>query len=94
MPNTPINILSANPDENISGIHAGLHWTENTAQVYMAIPADVLREQLRLADEDSDDPVSEGTSLYFYTGPLTRYELNNSVKNFRRARDRVYGKDE
>jgi hypothetical protein len=93
MPNTPINILSANPDENETGIHAGINWGEHHAQVYMAIPLALLEEQIRVV-RATDPESSDTASLYFYTGPLTRYEMNSTVKNMRRARDRVYGRDE
>lgn len=88
MPTTTMNHGIATEETII-----GLHWTDDGAQVYAAIPVEVLREQLRLHDE-VDHSGEQGSALYFYSRPLLRVELNSMVRSARRARDRVYGRDE
>lgn len=72
-----------------------LHWSGaeggGNFQLSAAIPIDVLREQLRIWDEDS---LSSDGKLFFYSEQLTREEANRMIRNTRRARNAVYGSDE
>lgn len=89
-----------------SSIHAplpmvGLHWDgkNEVVQLSVDIDWDVLQEMVKTRQENPDASFADDNSFLrnrvtFYTGALSRKDLQNLVRTARRARNSVYGADE
>lgn len=94
------NPLEARESEQIRHTEElALHWTKGEGglvQVSIQLDAEMVREQLRLVDENYvwvGEEVKPGM-LMFYSGPIKRYEMQRLIRHARRARNDVYGADE
>lgn len=74
-----------------------VHWSKGGTgdiQLSVQLDAEMVREQLRLYDQDEWLGERRDGMLIFYTGPLRREETQRLVRHIRRARNDVYGADE
>lgn len=93
------------PDSELHCIDApapqiGLHWDgrNGTVQLSLDIDFDVLQEMVKTRKENPEANFGEDgpfpNRVTFYTGALTRNDLQQLVKTTRRARNAVFGADE
>lgn len=79
----------------------GLHWDgkNGTVQLSLDIDWDVLQEMVKTRQDNptanfADDNSFLRNRVTFYTGSMSRTDLQNLVRTARRARNAVYGADE
>lgn len=79
----------------------GLHWDgrNGTVQLSLDIDWDVLQEMVKARQEHPTEDFADDNSFLrnrvtFYTGALSREDLQQLVRTARRARNAVYGADE
>lgn len=79
----------------------GLHWDgkNGTVQLSVDIDWDVLQEMVKTRQENPTEEFGDDNSFLrnrvtFYTGALSREDLQQLVRTTRRARNSVYGADE
>lgn len=79
----------------------GLHWDgkNGTVQLSLDIDWDVLQEMVKTRQKNPDVEFGDDNSFLrnrvtFYTGALSRDDLQQLVRTARRARNSVYGSDE
>lgn len=79
----------------------GLHWDgkNGVVQLSLDIDWDVLQEMVKVRQENPTEEFGDDNSFLrnrvtFYTGALSREDLQNLLRTARRARNAVYGADE
>jgi hypothetical protein len=100
------SVLDAKDHDQPIEIHAplpmvGLHWDglNGTVQLSLDIDWDVLQEMVKSRQEHPTEDFADDNSFLrnrvtFYTGSLSRNDLQQLVRTARRARNSVYGADE
>lgn len=76
-----------------------LHWASaeagGNAQISFNVPISMAEEQVRVTREAGGDwPVGIEPAFTYYSGMLSRQEINEAIRALRRMRNAVYGSDE